>query len=395
MSFAAPRFMVLKSNKEYLGIIDGNGAGDGYLKFSSETQATSSCAKFEVEEAAAGHGLVHIRSCRNNKYWERVRNNPTEDGQYWIAATAKKREEDQSRDSCTLFKLIPMGTATTDTVRIMHVQSKCRLCLSTSGCVLANSNAGSDDIFTIINRESLLDFPRYVAFKGDNTHYLRLHHMERHPFLQFSSSNISDPNVTMELFVNNDGMLRINTIVFINCLDACIPAITQEAQLLAEEPVKARHIQGIQYNLDNLRMVEESVMVMAKHTYENCSMHPQHYDVKCCLQDTTTRTWNTNFSFKLGGKATFDVHLPLVVDGKADVSSELHGGYEFGRIYTHTSNMEYTHKVEVPPMTKVTVNLVATIATYDIPFTYLQKDTLLYNNTTVKYDVQCGTLHWF
>ncbi|KAK8364852.1 hypothetical protein V6Z11_A02G011400 [Gossypium hirsutum] len=212
MSFAAPRFIVLKSNKEYLGIIDGNGAGDGYLKFSSETQATSSYAKFEVEEAAAGHGLVHIRSCRNNKYWEGVRNNPTEDGQYWIAATAKKPEEDQSRDSCTLFKLILMGTATTDTVRIMHVHSKCRLCLSTSGCVLANNNTSSDDIFTIINRESLLDLPRYVAFKGDNTHYLRLHHMERHPFLQFSSSNISDPNMTMELFVNNDRMLRIKPV---------------------------------------------------------------------------------------------------------------------------------------------------------------------------------------
>lgn len=68
---------------------------------------------------------------------------------------------------------------------------------------------GSDDIFTIINRETLLDFPRYVAFKGDNTHYLRLSHMEGRPYLQFSSSDISDPNVAMELFVNKDGMLLI------------------------------------------------------------------------------------------------------------------------------------------------------------------------------------------
>ncbi|KAK5841263.1 hypothetical protein PVK06_010172 [Gossypium arboreum] len=93
MSFAAPRFIVLKSNKEYLGIIDGNGAGDGYLKFSSETQATSSYAKSEVEEAAAGHGLVHIRSCRNNKYWEGVRNNPTEDANTGLLQLLKSRRK--------------------------------------------------------------------------------------------------------------------------------------------------------------------------------------------------------------------------------------------------------------------------------------------------------------
>ncbi|PPD69609.1 hypothetical protein GOBAR_DD33518 [Gossypium barbadense] len=191
MSVAAPRIIVLKSKEEYLGIINGNGVDDGHLKISSATQATRSYAKFEVEEAASGH-----------------------DSQYWIAATAKKREEDQSKSSCTLFKFIPVNTAA-NTVRIMHVQSKCPLYLGTNRYVLASNHVfdgSSDDIFTIINGETLLGLPRYVAFKGDNTHYLCLRHMKGRPYLQFSSNDISDPNVTMEVFVKNDGMLLIKPV---------------------------------------------------------------------------------------------------------------------------------------------------------------------------------------
>ncbi|TYJ44821.1 hypothetical protein E1A91_A02G010800v1 [Gossypium mustelinum] len=448
MSFAAPRFIVLKSKEEYLGIVDGNGADDGYLKFSSATQAKSAYAKFEVEEAASGHGLVHIRSCRNNKYWERVQKNPTggnSDCLYWIAATAKTREEDQSKGSCTLFKFIPVDTAV-NTVRIMHVQSKCPLFLGTNRYVLASnhvSDGSSDDTFTIINRETL-DLPRYVAFKGDNAQYLRLRHMNGHPYLQFSSSDISDPNVAMEFSVKNDGMLLIkpvssdkywrdsmgwiwvdstntsdrntwfrhfkvndNTIALStlrnndfckrltadgkdDCLDACIPTITQEARLLVEEPVMERHIQGIKYDLDNRRVLEETVMVMCANTHKNNTPHSQFYEVKFSLQNTATRIWKDNLSLKPGLKATFDVQLPLLVDGKTKLSTELHAGYEFGKTYTNTSKMEFTHKAEVSPMSKMTANLVSTLGKYDIPFTYMQKDTL-YNGKTVKYDAQDGT----
>lgn len=161
-----------------------------------------------------------------------------------------------------------------------------------------------------------------------------------------------------------------------HCLESCILTITQEAQLLVEEPVMERHIQGIKYDLDNQRMLEETVMVMGEHTHKNSTPHSQFYDVKIFLKNTATSTWKANFSLKLGLKATFDVQLPLLVDGKTEVSGEVHEGCEFGKTYTHDSNMEYTHKVEVSPKSKMPVNLVSTLGKYDIPFTYMQKDTL-------------------
>ncbi|PPD69608.1 hypothetical protein GOBAR_DD33517 [Gossypium barbadense] len=151
-----------------------------------------------------------------------------------------------------------------------------------------------------------------------------------------------------------------------------------------------RQIQGVKYDLDNRRMLEETVMVMGEHTHKNSSPHSQFYEVKISLQNTATRTWKANLSLKLGLKATLGVQLPLLVDGKTELSTELHAGYEFGKIYTDTSNMEFTHKVEVSRMSKMTAKLVSTLGKYDIPFTYMQKDTL-YNGKTVIYDVQDGT----
>ncbi|KAK8307811.1 hypothetical protein V6Z11_D02G011300 [Gossypium hirsutum] len=297
------------------------------------------------------------------------------DSQYWIAATAKKREEDQSKSSCTLFKFIPVNTAA-NTVRVMHVQSKCPLYLGTNRYLLANNHVfdgSSNDIFTIINGETLLD-------SNDTS--------DRNTW--FRPVKVNDNTIALLTLRNNYFCKRLTADGKDNCLDACIPTITQEAQLLVEEPVMERQIQGVKYDLDNRRMLEETVMVMGEHTHKNSTPHSQFYEVKFSLQNTATCTWKANLSLKLGLKATLGVQLPLLVDGKTELSTELHAGYEFGKIYTDTSNMEFTHKVEVSRMSKMTAKLVSILGKYDIPFTYMQKDTL-YNGKTVIYDVQDGT----
>ncbi|XP_039001970.1 uncharacterized protein LOC120128351 [Hibiscus syriacus] len=159
---ALPSFIALGFNPKgvYLTYVADGGNIDGYLKF-FETDVESPFAKFQVEVANAD-GLFHIRSCQNNKYWERSKNlsitgNPLE--QYWITATADKKEEDLSKESCTLFKCIPVDSTMTS-VRIVHVQSGCYLCLwkladpSYHGIVLANYRIHDHqgcDIFQLID----------------------------------------------------------------------------------------------------------------------------------------------------------------------------------------------------------------------------------------------------
>ncbi|MBA0612245.1 hypothetical protein Godav_012874, partial [Gossypium davidsonii] len=168
---SVPRFIVLKSSgaETYLGYKHDNGKYNGYAEFTEPT-VVSANAKFEVEFAK--DGVVHIRSCTNNKYLERT-HNPSITGkldeEYWITITADKPEEDRSKESCTLFEPILKDSVYKD-FRFVHVQSGCYLCLwplATSELgrgVLANNKNVADngnDIFKVIDWESLVILPRY------------------------------------------------------------------------------------------------------------------------------------------------------------------------------------------------------------------------------------------
>jgi hypothetical protein len=95
-----PKFVALKAKYEgkYLNLTQSDPSlPAGFLKFDGE-EVTSPLAKFEVEMAKSGNGLVHIRCFDNKKYLVR-------DGhKHWIVAAAEKPEEDEYKISCTLFE---------------------------------------------------------------------------------------------------------------------------------------------------------------------------------------------------------------------------------------------------------------------------------------------------
>ncbi|XP_028085811.1 uncharacterized protein LOC114286803 [Camellia sinensis] len=219
---ALPRFIVLKSkyNNKYLRYINEDVQQvHGFVQFSGE-EVVSPYVKFQVEWAKSGRKnghLVHIRCCYNNKYLV-IRWSPNNQG--WIVAGADEPNEDQSIWSCTLFE--PIYVQGTDGVRFRHVQLGRYVCLWRDpppryACLLANSaNIDKDgcDVYTIINWESLLILPKHVAFKGDNGKYLSARMIERHPYLQFASSDIGDERVGNEVFTTSSGSIRIKSDFF-------------------------------------------------------------------------------------------------------------------------------------------------------------------------------------
>ncbi|TYH81830.1 hypothetical protein ES332_D02G013300v1 [Gossypium tomentosum] len=440
--FASPRFIVLKShqNNKYLGFDHEKGDyKDGYLKF-SETRVASPYAKFEVEIAQRGgiDGLVHIRSSQNNKY---LVSDETR-----ITATAKKPEEDRSKNSCTLFKLISVDDAANE-VQILHVQSRKYLWVKRETSNLLTSEHLEENMFTIIDWESLVFLPRHVAFKGNNGQYLCLRQIEGHPYLQFQSGDIGDAGVTMEVFMNNDGSIRIKpacsnkfwrrslnwiwadsddttsnikdtlfrpfkvndqTIALrnlgnnnfckslskegkTNCLNANVSSITKDVQLRVEVPVLERKIYNIKYDLDNCRIYDESKLVIAINSASNYTQKSESLDLKLSYTDTHIRTWKANVSLKVGAKATMNFEqYPKIIKGRIELSGEIQTGFEWEDTKTVTSVIDVLYKVVLPPMTKVTVNLTAINGTCDVPFTYMQKDSL-YNGNIVISEVQGGT----
>ncbi|KAK4280021.1 hypothetical protein QN277_011705 [Acacia crassicarpa] len=212
-----PRFMVLKSNynNKYLRFIQEDVQVHGFLQFSGK-EVVSQYAKFEVEMAKRGNGLVHIRCCYNNKYWVRWSQN-----HWWIVAGADEPEEDQSKWSCTLFKPIYVDDDA-KAVRFSHVQLGHYACLWRIGAPVGSYLfAGSIhpdqdlcDVCTIIDWESLLIMPKHVAFKGDNDRYLSACWIEGHQYLQFASNDIGEPTVGNEIFTTHDGSIRIKSDYF-------------------------------------------------------------------------------------------------------------------------------------------------------------------------------------
>ncbi|KAK8477554.1 hypothetical protein V6N13_047282 [Hibiscus sabdariffa] len=445
-----PRFMALGFTPKsyYLSFVRDGGEMDGCIKF-LETQVVSPYAKFEVEAADAS-GSFHIRSCQNNRYWER---NKLPD-KYWITATADGKEEDQSKESCTLFEFVSVD-ADANTVSIVHVQSGYYLCLSgtddptTDYCVYAKSNVHDDqgrDVFQLNDWDSYVILPTYVAFKGNNGNYLRLRPESDHHYLEFNTNDIGDPNVPCETFYLDNGDVRIkttcldkfwwrdpnwiradssdtssndkntlfrpfrvdsNTIALMNLgnnyfckrltadnktnhLNAAEPSVTNEAKLAVEEPVMTREIFDVKYNLDYSRVYDETVLVLGTNSASNETQEPSTLDVTLQYTDTKESTWSDYYSMSVGTQASADFKIPLIMDGSIEISEDVQSGTEWGETNTSSNLVEVTHTVTVPPMTKVTVNLIATKGYCDVPFTYSQTDTL-YNGTTVTSEVEGGS----
>ncbi|KAJ0976006.1 hypothetical protein J5N97_017971 [Dioscorea zingiberensis] len=444
---ALPRFIVISSNdkNDYMGYILEK-KGYGYLTF-GETQVVSPYAKFEVERADED-GLVHIRSCQNNKYLVQVKKVPFTGK--CIAATAEKPENDQSKESCTLFKPITVDAAT-NTFRIMHVQTGCYLCLwpqNDSHRVLASYKVHDFeklDIFKITDWNSLVILPKYLAFKGSNDQYLCLRYIKGYSYLQFSTNDIGDPAAAFESFTTQDGTIRIkscynnkfwrlepnwiwadssddtssnkytlfrpfkvggdNTLIGlinlgnnqfckslttegkVNCLNAATPSVVNEAKLKVEEPVMTRSIENVKYHLENYRVYDEEVHAVGKKDSINNTHQNLDFEVSIEKKATETRTWNNMFSLTLGMKVTAEFSVPKISEVGIEMSSEVQSGVEWGTTKSKEITLKDAQKIVVPPMTKMTVKLIATSGKCDVPFTYTQRDTL-YNGTTVTTQVQ-------
>ncbi|KAK4254502.1 hypothetical protein QN277_009879 [Acacia crassicarpa] len=439
-------------NNKYLRYIHEDVQVHGFLQFSGE-EVVSPYAKFEVEVANSGHGHVHIRCCYNNKYWVRRRpQEPDEADKQWIVAGADEPEEGPSKWSCTLFKPIDVD-ADAKTVRFSHVRLGHFACLGRNdapfdSCLFASSEnpiKDSCDVFTIIDWESLLIMPKHVAFKGDNGQYLSARWIEGHQYLQFASNDIDDPTVGNEIFTTHDGSIRVksnyfgkfwrrspnwiwadsddttnnnsdmlfrpikvdNNVVALrnlgnnkfckrlttegktSCLNAGVSTISKEARIEVEELVISREICNVNFRLSDARIYKKRVFTMATGVTINRTQEPNNAKVKLSYTEVKSRTWNASVSLKLGVKTIFKTGVPSIKEGKIDISAEFSGAYHWGESQTSSNVVENMYEVTVPPMTMVTVNLLATVGSCDVPFSYTQLDTLT-NGQQFTYNMDDG-----
>ncbi|KAG5547073.1 hypothetical protein RHGRI_012938 [Rhododendron griersonianum] len=289
------------------------------------------------------------------------------------------------------------------------------------------------DVFGIIDWESLLILPKHIALKGDNGQYLSARWIEGHQYLRFASNDNGDPTVGNEVFITKEGNVRIknnhfgkfwrrspnwiwadsndtttnnsdtlfspvkvgdNVVALRNlgnnnfckrlttegkrsCLNAAVTTISREARLVVEELVISRNIDNLKFRLLDARIYNQNIITMVTKTATNNTPVSNTSTLKLLRKETRSTTWNGSVSLKLGVKTSIRTGIPLIVKGRVEVSAEFIGKYQWGKTVSTENTVETEYTITVPPMSKVTVSLLATQGSCDVPFSYSQRDTLM------------------
>ncbi|XP_021912293.1 uncharacterized protein LOC110826026, partial [Carica papaya] len=351
---ALPRYVVLKSkyNNKYLRYIHEDTQVHGFLQFSGD-EVVSPYSKFEVEPSKTASGLMAILKSFDFSMFN-------------------------------LNIIAPCGGYD-------HPEEyECDICI-------------------IVDWESLLILPKHVAFKGDNGQYLSARWIEGHPYHQYASNDIGDPTVGYEIFTTNDGSIRVKSDYFgkfwrrspnwiwadttdtsnnncdtlfwpvkvssnvvalqnlgnnhfckrlttegkIDCLNAGVSTISREARMEISELVISRQIYNVNFRLLDARVYDQKVITMANGVAVNKTNQPNEAEIKLTYSDTTSNTWNSSVSLKLGVSTTIKTGIPIIAEGNIEVSTEFEGSYEWGETKETKKEIQTVYKVTVPPMTTV------------------------------------------
>ncbi|KAL8154799.1 uncharacterized protein LOC141708553 [Apium graveolens] len=432
-----PKFILLKSrfSPNLLGCVKGNPDSiKDYVKFYAERVGMLE-AKFEVHRSATGNGMVHIRNCYNNRY---LVLNDTNDA---VVAKAETTEEDQSKRSCTLFR--PTGNANSTRLINVHLGKNVSFWRTTGlyeGCLLAQytSNAADlSDVFNVIDWESLVILPRYVAFQNANK-FLKSVTYKKHEHLQFDLNKVDDNPIlsTNEIiqtanssihirslhfqkYWNERGWIRPelvtpdNTTLFeaikltddtialktvaVNRFCNRVPNRDNKKNYLARDPssiipesrfkvveaVSSRTISNYQYHLMNARIYNETIDTMSEKVYSNNTSTPELHAYMLQRLQRTTTTWSSSISIRLTATATARIGIPFIKEGKVTVESEYNGELTWNKTTVDETKTTHSYLKMVPAGKKVTMRMVATNGTCDVPFSYTQRDVLYTGETVV------------
>ncbi|CAN1814375.1 hypothetical protein LINPERHAP1_LOCUS27111 [Linum perenne] len=341
--------------------------------------------------------MVHIRCCYNNKYLRMDTN-----GGRILTASMDYPDESLTVWYSTLFQ---PESLTDGTVRLLHVKSG-------------------------FYAQSLFKMPRHVAFKGDNGLYLGLvestgstlrfeigYEGERSvaheivdlldgtfrvknkwvgafwrvngqsgelraddksanpsPESLFSAVKVNENTVALRNLGNNKLYARFTNKYMTNALNTIeYDQITQPARL-------TRRILDINVNYSDgwvydkiTNVVLNTGMVVSNNTEKQRTL-----DVKIPYMDYKRGTWAAVVPSLNPGRLVVKIQpsqIPHVVDSNAvQMTTPFESTYVWGETASKCSRAYKTHRVVLDPMKKVTVKLLATSISCEVPFNYTRYD---------------------
>ncbi|XP_050222640.1 uncharacterized protein LOC126672728 [Mercurialis annua] len=433
MASPIPRFAVLRSNGDkYLRYVT-EGRYRTYVKCDGN-DVLDPLSKFRVERSSSNRDLVHIRCCYNNMYLGRIR-----EGSVYVGAAIDAAEENRSKWSCTLFKPMLNDGLTYRFQHVQSGNNLCQL--RTGGddnnhCLVvrwSDLDKNGWDLFTFTDWESFVILPKHVAVKGDNGKYL--FNARRNTHLQFGADDIGDHRVGEEIFTNSDGSIRVknkvsgrfwrarpnviypestdesdsdpatsfwpvrikgNAIALrskgnnrylrrtndrstLDCLaaESWATTIDRQSYLVLEELVNRRQIYDVNYRLEDARVYDQSLVTLARSCVTNMGNEAATLEVSMSYIQQRIYTVSTGTTSSSSVSIAMSMSIPSILDTGIATTETTASDYEWGTTAESSNTLTRRVPVTVNPMTKMTLTLVATLGFCDVPFSYIQQDTLI------------------
>ncbi|CAN0923151.1 hypothetical protein LINGRAHAP2_LOCUS33433 [Linum grandiflorum] len=399
-------------------------------------------SRFEVEPSKVHPTMVHIRSCYDNKYLCR-----RSEEEWWIVAAADNPNDDQSYWSSTLFQPEFVTSDGSNSVRLLHVQlgqyaqwyddytHPYHMCIWAASKDATNPDPTT--LFEVVDWESLVILPKYVAFKGNNELYLGvLGGDDEEGLLQFQIGDVGDKSVANVVDTRIDGTVKItnvsleafwmlrgedyiwangksilapvpeslfiptkvndNTIALRNLgnkllckrytgevkdgLKAMESSLTSYTNLILTELVAARTITDIKFHLNYGRVYNiQDIRLNPGINVSNETEETQTLEVKIPYKNIKTSTWRSiNSSLKLGPIVNIQpAQIPNISDDSAiEMIAPFESNYVWGETVSKEDMEVKVYEVTLPPLSMVIVRLWAKVATCDVTLTYRRNDVL-------------------
>ncbi|KAI3914477.1 hypothetical protein MKW92_052902 [Papaver armeniacum] len=175
-------------------------------------------------------------------------------------------------------------------------------------------------------------------------------------------------------FTVNDRKSRLATIT--DCRD-------EFGSMEIEEPVISRKIDTVKYHFNDARIYNERSVALISDDSSNKTPHPQTSQANLKTTVSNTTNWKTSTSFNLGVNMTGTLGIPLITSGWLEISAELTRSLDWGETETQTLEVGSVKTITLPPMTRLNTTLMAKRVSYDIPFSYTQRDVLMNGSAKV------------
>ncbi|XP_062014149.1 uncharacterized protein LOC133730606 [Rosa rugosa] len=419
MSFLLPPTITLKSSyfNQYVNYSnDSDSETHGFLKV-NESNVFSSLAKFEVVMANIGTGLVHIR-CSQNRKFLRMRI----EGDVYLSPEADESEEDQSKWSCTLFEPQVAVDGNLDKARLFHVQA---MRYATSLVILPKHVAfkPSNNLYLQLGESNQLRFVSTdkgipaswfeVSTNGDGR--VQIKYYKNNAYLRFGGGDYSNwifadggsaskpPTLFLPIKVDtsaaalqclsNDKFCALHTYKYdyaegLNAPDTST-SISNLSRMRLEELVLSRRIYNADFDLKNAIIYGETPVTMATANASNNTSAENTVEFKFAYKDGKSSTWKASHSWMVGVSVSASFKIPFIGGTDVTASAEYSGSYEWGETIESENTLETTYKATVPANTSISVSLMATKGSCDVPYLYYQND-VLYSDKSIIYKKDNG-----